>query len=207
MPNRDGLSCFLAIAAVVCLGWTAQAPAASIDEPVLLVAQRKLQSPIYSSTVLLVKPIANGAHIGFIVNKPTRMKLGELFPEHEPSRKVADPLFLGGPADLNTVFALVERHGAAGDGALQITPDLFLAAEVKAVDHVIEAEADHARFFVGLVVWRPAASPRRGAGREARPRQEDRRTLGSAGAASGGAREDDLAREGGGCAFGRVFSY
>ena len=105
--------------------------------------------------MLLVKPIANGAHIGFIVNKPTRMKLGELFPEHEPSRKVADPLFLGGPADLNTVFALVERHGAAGDGALQITPDLFLAAEAKAVDHIIEAEAEHARFFVGLVVWRP----------------------------------------------------
>jgi putative transcriptional regulator len=155
MSSRDGLSRFLAIAAVVCLGWTAQAPAAGIDEPVLLVAQRKLQSPIYSSTVLLVKPIANGAHIGFIVNKPTKMRLGELFPEHEPSRKVADPLFLGGPDDLNAVFALVERHGAAGDGALQITPDLFLAAEVKAVDHVIEAEADHARFFVGLVVWRP----------------------------------------------------
>ena len=153
--KRDVLSLFLAMAAIACLSWTERAPAAGIDEPVLLVAQRKLESPIYSSTVLLVKPIANGAHIGFIVNKPTRMKLGELFPEHEPSRKVADPLFLGGPADLNTVFALVERHGAAGDGALQITPDLFLAAEAKAVDHIIEAEAEHARFFVGLVVWRP----------------------------------------------------
>jgi len=155
MSNRDGLSLFLAIAAVVCLGWAGHAPAASIDEPVLLVAQRELQSPIYSSTVLLVKPLANGAHIGFIVNKPTTVRLAELFPEHEPSRKVAAPLFLGGPADLNTVFALVERHDGARGDSLQITPDLFLAAEAKAVDHIIEAEADHARFFIGLEVWRP----------------------------------------------------
>ena len=155
MSKRDGLSLFLSIAAIVCLGWAGHAPAASIDEPVLLVAQRELQSPLYSSTVLLVKPLPNGAHIGFIVNKPTKMKLGELFPEHEPSKKIADPLFLGGPAVLNTVFALVERHDGAHGDSLQITPDLFLAAEAKAVDRIIEAEADHARFFVGMVVWRP----------------------------------------------------
>lgn len=155
MPNRNGPSLLLAIVAIVCLGWAAHAPAASIDEPVLLIAQRELQSPLYSSTVLLVKPLANGSHIGFIVNKPTKMTLGELFPEHEPSKKVADPLFLGGPADLNMVFALVERHDGTHGDSLQITPDLFLAAEAKAVDHIIESEADHARFFVGLVVWRP----------------------------------------------------
>jgi len=36
---------------------------------------------------VLAKPIEGGGHVGFIVNKPTKMSLAELFPEHEPSKK------------------------------------------------------------------------------------------------------------------------
>ena len=43
------------------------------------------------------------------------LSLGEMFPEHEPSKKVADPLYLGGPADTNLVFAMVAHHDGAGD--------------------------------------------------------------------------------------------
>jgi putative AlgH/UPF0301 family transcriptional regulator len=56
---------------------------------------------------------------------------------------------------MNLVFALVEGHGNKKAGSVRIAPDLFLAYETKAVDKIIESEADHARFFLGLVVWRP----------------------------------------------------
>src|SRR4029077_9390730 len=82
--------------------------------------------------------------------------LGEVFPNHEPSKKVVDPLFLGGPEDLNTVFALVERKAAKKDSAaVPIAPGIFLAVSAKDVDAVIESEADHARFLVGIVLWKP----------------------------------------------------
>jgi putative transcriptional regulator len=125
------------------------------DDALILVAQPQLIDPLYASSVLLVKPLPNGGHAGFIVNKPTRAHLGEVFPDHEPSKKVADPLFLGGPEDMNTVFALVERGRAKKDGAVQITPEIFLAVAAKDVDGVIESEADHARFLVGIVLWKP----------------------------------------------------
>lgn len=154
MSNRSLVPLYALLASLsMCLAPVAKA--ADTDEAVLLVAQPRLESALFGAAILLVKPIADGGHIGFIVNRPTNMKLGELFPEHEPSKKVADPLFLGGPADFNRVFALVERHAAAGEGAMQITPELCLVAEANAVDHIIEAEADRARFFLGLVVWRP----------------------------------------------------
>ena len=57
--------------------------------------------------------------------------------------------------DINLVFALVEGRGSRKDGSIRIAPDLFLAYETKAVDRIIESESDHARFFLGLVVWRP----------------------------------------------------
>jgi len=49
----------------------------------------------------------------------------------------------------------VETHGSRKDGTIPIAPDLFLAYETKAVDSIIESESDHARFFLGMVVWRP----------------------------------------------------
>jgi putative transcriptional regulator len=143
-----------ALAASSALFFLASAAAAPGDT-VLLVAKRQLADPIYGSTIVLAKPVQGGGHVGFIVNRPTKMSLAELFPDHEPSKKVADPLFLGGTVDMNLVFALVETHGARKDGAVPIAPDLFLAYETKAVDGIIESESDHARFFLGMVVWRP----------------------------------------------------
>ncbi len=131
------------------------AAAAAPEEPMLLVAKRSFEDPIYGSTIVLARPVAGGGHVGFIVNKPTKMSLAELFPEHEASKKVADPLFLGGTVDMNLVFALVEERGSRKDGSIRIAPDLFLAFETRAVDRIIESESDHARFFLGMVVWRP----------------------------------------------------
>jgi len=129
--------------------------AAAPGEPMLLVAKRSFEDPVYGATIVLAKPVQGGGHVGFIVNRPTKMSLAQLFPEHEASKKVADPLFLGGTQDMNLVFALVETQGNRKDGTIRIAPDLFLAYETKAVDRIIESESDHARFFLGMVVWRP----------------------------------------------------
>jgi len=145
------LRAFAASSAVFFLTAAGAAP----GDTMLLVAKRQLEDPIWGSTIVLAKPIAGGGHVGFIVNKPTKMSLAELFPEHEPSKKVADPLFLGGTVNMNLVFALVEEHGSRKDGSIRIAPDIFLAYDTKAVDRIIESESDHARFFLGLVVWRP----------------------------------------------------
>ncbi len=145
------LRAFAASSAVFFLTAAGAAP----GDTILLVAKRQLEDPIWGSTIVLAKPIEGGGHVGFIVNKPTKMSLAELFPEHEPSKKVADPLFLGGTVNMNLVFALVEEHGSRKDGSIRIAPDIFLAYDTKAVDRIIESESDHARFFLGLVVWRP----------------------------------------------------
>ncbi len=145
------LRAFAASSAVFFLTAAGAAP----GDTMLLVAKRQLEDPIWGSTIVLAKPIEGGGHVGFIVNKPTKMSLAELFPEHEPSKKVADPLFLGGTVNMNLVFALVEEHGSRKDGSIRIAPDIFLAYDTKAVDRIIESESDHARFFLGLVVWRP----------------------------------------------------
>jgi putative AlgH/UPF0301 family transcriptional regulator len=130
------------------------ARATDVSEPVLLVANPKL-GEFYHNTVLIVRPIGNGQHIGFIVNRPTQMTLGKLFPEHEPSAKVTDPVFLGGPVYVDTIFAVVQRAASPGGKSIPLFDDLFVAVDAATVDNIIEKEADHARFFAGMVAWRP----------------------------------------------------
>ena len=124
-----------------------------VDEPVMLVATPDLRDPLYGASVLIATPIGNGQHIGFIINHPTRVKLSEMFPEHVPSRKVTDPIFLGGPENVEALFALVHRQGLAGSGRVKVAHDLYLEVERDKVDLVIEKEHAKARFYAGVVVW------------------------------------------------------
>jgi putative transcriptional regulator len=123
-----------------------------VSEPVLLVAKPEL-GEFYKSTVLLAVPARNGYHVGLIINRPTPMTLSRLFPEHAPSKAVTDPVFLGGPNHVNSIFAVVHRNQSPGGNSIPLLDDLFLAVDVDVVDSIIEKEPQQARFFAGLVVW------------------------------------------------------
>ena len=125
------------------------------DEPVILVARPALRDRIYGATILIAKPLGNGGHMGFIVNKPTPVTLGKLFPDHGPSQKVTDPVYLGGPVKMEVLFVLVQGRDSPGSGAMQLTPDLHLVVERALVDRIIEDGAGRARFFAGTVLWAP----------------------------------------------------
>jgi len=153
---NDYRSRVLLLLAVLAIAGTAPARAVEpADEPVILVAKPALRDRLYRGTILIARPLRNGRHIGFIVNRPTPVKLGTLFPDHGPSQKVVEPIYLGGPVSIEVLFALVQRKDSPGRRAMQLTPDLFLVVDRDLVDHVIESEADHARFYAGVVLWAP----------------------------------------------------
>src|SRR5712692_8402963 len=87
----------LALVCVVLLGWSALAGAVDLSKPVILVAKPELRDELYGSSILVVTPLGGDQHVGFIVNRPTGVTLGRLFPEHAAAQKVIDPVYLGGP--------------------------------------------------------------------------------------------------------------
>ena len=153
LTRRIALAASFALTAVLWSGLVIAQEA--IDEPVILVATPALRDRLFSATVLIVAPIGRGQHIGFIVNHPTPVKLSEMFPDHAPSKKVTEPIFLGGPENRGALFALVQRPGRANTGRIALAADLYLEIERDKVDGVIENEYSKARFFAGVVVWRP----------------------------------------------------
>jgi len=122
-----------------------------LDKPLLLVASHNLQGP-YRHTAVLVVPI-EGRHVGFILNRATEMTMGKLFPDHAPSAKVTDPVFLGGPESVDAIFAMVARD--PGTGAVHLFGDVFVTAQARTVDEIIEQTPNDARYFAGFVGWQP----------------------------------------------------
>ena len=158
MRNRT-----LAVAGFICLmlGPTVSPPAfaqtSSVedDTTVILVAAPNLVEPAYRRTVLIATAIEGGRHIGIIVNRPTRNSLSSLFPDHGPSKAVAEPVFFGGPMSRSAVFALAKSTQGTGVGSIPLMKNLYLAITVNVVDKVIEETPNEARYYVGNVLWRP----------------------------------------------------
>jgi putative transcriptional regulator len=145
---------FLLLASALAPGM-AQAQPASGTDAVLLVANPQFRDPTYHHTVLIAAPLESGGHIGVILNRPTSRSLSSLFPEHEPSKKVADPVFFGGPFSRSALVAVVKRETSPGQGSLPLMKSLYLAINVGTIDQIIETTPNDARYYVGYVGWRP----------------------------------------------------
>ena len=147
---------FLSVLSVIALALAAPlAWSADLTETVLLVAKRNLRDRIYGSTILIARPLGDERHVGFIVNKPTTMTLGKLFPKHSPSQKVVDPVYLGGPTGPEVIFAMIKGRESPGGRSLQLAPGLYVAFDSAVVDRIIESQPQQARFFAGMVLWQP----------------------------------------------------
>jgi putative transcriptional regulator len=128
----------------------AAARAQDLNRPLLLVAVPQLQGG-YHHTALLAIPLGNGRHFGFILNRATDVSLARLYPEHPPSAKVADPVYLGGPQSADALFAFTRRD--PGAPSMRVLDELYLSGHAGVIDQIIEETPNDARYFAGYVAW------------------------------------------------------
>jgi putative transcriptional regulator len=140
---------------VLFAGMTGAARAADLSEAVILVASDRLAGSIYEQTVVLAAPLPQGGYLGFIVNRPTHVKLETLFPQQPSTRNVAEPVYAGGPILSNAVFAVTRKAPDNNGNFFSPMPGLVVAIDSATVDRIIETTPNDARYFVGLMFWGP----------------------------------------------------
>jgi putative transcriptional regulator len=140
---------------VLFAGVTSAARAVDLSQAVILVASNRLAGSIYEQTVILAAPLAQGGHLGFVVNRPTQVKLETLFPQQPSTRNVADPVYAGGPALSNAVFAVTRKAPDDNANFFSPMPGLVVVIDAATVDRIIETTPNDARYFVGLMFWAP----------------------------------------------------
>jgi putative transcriptional regulator len=153
-PLVRGLQSFAALLVLVA-GFTGVAHAADLSQAVILVASERLAGSPFARTVIIAAPLPQGGHVGFIVNRPTGVKLETLFPEQASTQKVVEPVCVGGPMMSGTVFAVTRKAPDTGSNFVSLMPDLVMVIDGETVDRIIETTPNDARYFIGLMIWAP----------------------------------------------------
>ena len=104
-----------------------------------------------SAAEVINQPVV--AAFDLIINKPTKLRMAEAFPDDPVARNVKEPIYLGGPQLLPAVFAVV-RTAPEGNGTIvPLMPGLVAIIDGESVDRVIATTPNEARYFAGLMVW------------------------------------------------------
>lgn len=126
-----------------------QARAQSPDKPLLLVASPDTTG-FYSRAVMVVVSKGDG-HVGFMLNRGTRTTVASAFPDEPEMAKVLEPIYLGGPRDAQSMYAVVRRD--PGEGSRRLFGDVFVTISGKTVDRILQESPGEARYFAGFAAW------------------------------------------------------
>ena len=134
-----------------------------LTTPLLLMAMPQVLDPFFhKSVVLLLHHEAEGS-FGFIVNRPTGIKISEILKGMEVGWQgsAEDVAFFGGPVQpqLGTVLFTPEVPLASGEEdeddetASEVIPGVALTQHIGDLSRLAEAPPDRFRLFLGYAGW------------------------------------------------------
>jgi len=144
------------LAAAVLPGRPARAAGPARPAPTyFLVAQPDLPDPMFSqSVVLMLPPTGTELVVGLIVNKPTKIKLGDLFPDDAALKKRTDPAYFGGPVAINAPLMLVQGSHPPRD-SVPLFKDIYLALKPRSIRKILKdaKPPPGMRLYLGRAQW------------------------------------------------------
>lgn len=118
----------------------------------ILISEPFLSDPNFKRSIILLSEHNEEGTVGFILNKPTQLKLNQLlddFPEFDA------PVFFGGPVQINTL-QFIHRIGTLIEDATEIGEGLYWGGSFESLRAVVEsglAKPEDFRFFIGYSGW------------------------------------------------------
>jgi putative transcriptional regulator len=129
-----------------------------LSTPVLLMAMPQVLDPFFHRSVVLLLHHEDEGSFGFIVNRPTGIKVSEILKGMDVGWQGRDEAmaYFGGPVQpqLGTVlFAPLLMAAAAEDTATEVAPGIALTQHIGDLSRLAEAPPDHFRLLLGYAGW------------------------------------------------------
>ncbi len=127
---------------------------ARLSKGKFLVASRQIKDPRFMETVIfLVQHDLNGA-VGLIVNRPTTVRLSELFPEMKEQSGKEHLTNIGGPLGMNQITLLIHSRDKI-EGSQQIIDNVYASSSKTTLEHLIKNTSKETRFnaYAGYAGW------------------------------------------------------
>ncbi|HTR45832.1 MAG TPA: YqgE/AlgH family protein [Verrucomicrobiae bacterium] len=123
----------------------------------MLVATRDLPDPLFHDSVVLMLPVKEGPLlVGLIINKPSKIKIRDVFPD-SPGLQQSDAVaYFGGPVDAAVVArSAVFRSKTPPKGATLVFADVYVTFDPGEILALAEnaPQASTVRIFLGRAQW------------------------------------------------------
>jgi putative transcriptional regulator len=150
------LATIMVICAVLTAGPSmAQQSPETKDKLFLLVANRDMPDPVFQHTVILMLPASPMSLVaGVVINKPTKMTMGQLFSGSSKMKRSAQAVYFGGPVDLDSPIVLV-RSARAPEGAVRLFEDVYASADARSIAELLQRPGSDKdlRLYLGRAQW------------------------------------------------------
>jgi putative transcriptional regulator len=120
-----------------------------------LVASRDLGDPNFAQTVILLIHYSNEqGSVGLVINRATDVPVSRVFQDLKEAKGRKDPVYVGGPVELNTVLALVKTSGRPAN-AERVFGNVYLISSKDALKAALASSSDAGAFhaYVGYAGW------------------------------------------------------
>lgn len=120
----------------------------------LLISEPYLLDSYFKRSVVIIAENKPGGILGFILNKPTDVKLNDAV-EDFPYFNV--PLYYGGPCETDTLF-YIHTLGEKLNECKEIVPGVYWGGKYNKLRHLIDTgqvKPDQIRFYAGYSGWDP----------------------------------------------------
>jgi putative transcriptional regulator len=120
-----------------------------------LVAGRDLGDPNFAQTViLLVHYSADQGAVGLVVNRRTDVPMSRVFQDFKEAKSRTDPVYVGGPVELNSVLALL-KTSSKPENSTRVFNDVFLISNKDLLKATMASGAESSVFhaYVGYAGW------------------------------------------------------
>jgi putative transcriptional regulator len=129
-----------------------------LTPPVLLMAMPQVLDPFFHHSVVLLLHHEDAGSFGFIVNRPTGIKVSEILKGMDVgwAGREETVAFFGGPVQpqLGTVlFAPVLAEADPEDSATEVIPGVALTQHIGDLSRLAEAPPDQFRLILGYAGW------------------------------------------------------
>jgi putative transcriptional regulator len=131
-----------------------------LTAPVLLLAMPQVLDPFFHRSVVLLAHHEDGGSFGFIVNRPTGIRVSEILSGMEVSWRGRDEAvaYFGGPVQpqLGTVLwtpESVDGERALGETASWILPGIAITQHIGDLSELAERPPERFRLILGYAGW------------------------------------------------------
>jgi putative transcriptional regulator len=134
---------------------TAPEPQDTYRKPFLLVASPDMPDPLFQQAVILMLPPTTPPMVaGIVINKPTKMNLGQLFSHSLAIGNQAQAVYFGGPVDLTSPVILM-RSPRAPDATTRLFENVYMSIDEGSIRALLKGpeSGKDLRLFLGRAQW------------------------------------------------------